>query len=206
MRSFLSGFLVICFGVFLLWTGTDGFRAFTAEGARRLAVLEQPRPLPAAALQDQDGRMLNLQDYKGQYLLVTFMYTRCAELCPILEANFKKIYQGIDEEHLGKQVSMLSISFDPEFDMPQMLKYYAGNFEADGESWKIARVPEQKVQEDLLEFFGVVVIPAGVGRFEHNGAFYIVDPDGRLIEILDYDKPELVLEKVKALLSDKTTS
>ncbi|MGI9304784.1 MAG: SCO family protein, partial [Gammaproteobacteria bacterium] len=70
MRSLLAGLVVVVLGGFVLWVGTDGFRALTAEEARRLAVRQSPRPLPAMSLQDQNGRDFSLADYHGRVVLV----------------------------------------------------------------------------------------------------------------------------------------
>lgn len=66
MRSILSVSLVFIVGISLLWSGTDGFRAFTSEGARRLAVQNVPRELPQIQLEDQNGKAFTLQEMKGR--------------------------------------------------------------------------------------------------------------------------------------------
>src|SRR5215472_18609027 len=71
-----------------LWQGTDGLRAFTTEGARRLSVIELPRPVPAVRLIDMRGRELTLADEIGRAVVVEFIYTTCSTICVALGESF----------------------------------------------------------------------------------------------------------------------
>jgi len=193
LRSVLIVTAVAIIGICVLWRSTDGFRAFTAESARRLAVLEHPLKVPQVQLQDQSGRPLSLEAYRGQWLLATFIYTRCGDVCPALETSFQQVYEGLPQERLGRDVSLLTISFDSVNDSVDALRHYTDYFQADGETWRMARVPDDGELKHLLKRFGVVVIPDNAGGFEHNAAIYLVDPGGKLVRIFDYDDPGRVL-------------
>lgn len=184
-------------GLFVIGRATDGFRAFTAESARRLSVLEHPFNVPQAQLQDQSGRGLTIESYRGRWLLATFVYTRCADVCPALETSFRQVYEGLPRERLGKDVSLLTISFDRENDTVEALRHYTAYFQADGEAWRMARVPDAAELDRLLKRFGVVVIPDRKGGFEHNAAIYLVNPEGKLVRIFDFDDPGQVLRYMK---------
>jgi protein SCO1 len=200
MRNTIAAILVILFGSSLLWFGTDGFHAYTAEGARRLAILEHPRDLPAAVLQDAGGKTFRLQDYRGKLVLVTFMYTGCADACPILETNFKQVYQSIAKQYLGKNVVLVSISFDPKRDTPKTLNEYAHMIGADGVNWRVARFAHPEEQKALLKSVEVVVIPNDTGGFEHNTGIYLINRTGRLAKIYDYNAPKQVVAEIQPLL------
>jgi protein SCO1 len=200
MRNTIAAILVILFGSSLLWFGTDGFRAYTAEGARRLAIQEHPRDLPAAVFQDSQGNTFQLQDYRGKLVLVTFMFTGCADACPILETNFKQVYQLIAKQYLGKDVVLLSISFDPKRDVPKVLNEYAHMIGADGVNWRVARFVHSEEQKAMLKRFEVVVIPNDTGGYEHNTGIYLIDRKGRLAKIYDYNAPRQVAEELQPLL------
>ncbi|KAB2337331.1 SCO family protein [Cytobacillus depressus] len=79
----------------------------------------------------------------------------------------------------------LSISFDPERDDPTVLNRYKDSFHSDGETWRMARIPDPAELISLLEKFGVIVIPDGTGNFTHNSAFYLVDRNGKLAQVFD---------------------
>lgn len=186
-RNFAAAVGVAVLGTATLWWGSDGFAAFTSEAARRLSVLENPRPLPAVALEDQDGRRFTLQDYRGRLLAVEFIYTRCETICYSLGTAFRQIREQVPAAALGREFALLSISFDPGHDAPARLRDYGRRFGADGGHWRIARPADADGLRALLAAFGVVVIPDAFGGFEHNAALHLVGRDGRLEEIRDLD-------------------
>ena len=188
--------LVTLLGVGVFWSGTDGFTAFTAETARRADVLRSPRSLPAAALEDQDGRRFSLQDYQGRLLAVEFIYTRCTTLCRSLGMAFRQVRERLPARALGGDVVLLSISFDAARDDPASLKAYGQAFGADGAHWRIARIHNPADVAPLLAAFGVVVIADGLGGFEHNAAIHLLGRDGRLAQISDIDQPVAFADRI----------
>ena len=197
MRSVLAGVAGLLLGTAALWLGTDGFQAFTAEGARRLAVAEKPRSLPPVRLQDSSGVAFGLEDYDGKLLLVTFIYTRCPDICTVMADSFERIYQALPSRMLERDIALLSISFDPRHDSPAELASYAERYEAGDPAWRFARVADPMELKVLLDTFGIVVIPDEYGGFEHNAAIHLLDRRGRLTRIFDYDAPGVVLNELE---------
>lgn len=188
-RSIAASVLVNLLGISVLWWCTDGFSAFTAETARRMEVLRSPRALPATLLEDQDGHLFRLQDYQGRLVAVEFIYTRCTTLCRSMGMAFRQIRDRVPAQVLQHDFSLLSISFDPERDDLSSLKAYGKTYGADGKHWRIARVNNAADLKPLLNAFGVVVIPDGLGGFEHNAAIQLVGRNGKLVQIVDIDDP-----------------
>jgi protein SCO1/2 len=200
LRSFAATALIALAGAGVLWSGTDGLTAFTAETARRADILRAPRALPAAVLQDQRGTLFRLDDYRGRLLAVEFIYTRCDSVCLSLGMAFKQIRERVPQHALGRDFSLLSISFDPERDTPARMQAYADVFGADGSHWRIARVPDDAELKALLEAFGIVVIDDERGGFEHNAAIHLVGRDGRLIAINDLDQVAPFIDSLGGLI------
>lgn len=194
MRGACAIIAVLLLGSAVLWQSTDGLRALTTESARRLAVEHAPRRLPDPLLEDQDGRDLRLSDYRGRLLLVQFIFTRCPTLCLALGDTFAQVAAALPRGRLGEDVALLSISFDPLYDRPERLTDFAGRYGADGADWRIARVADPSDLPQLLEAFGVVVIPDPVFGFQHNAAQHLVDRTGRLARIIDHDAPRVALQ------------
>ncbi len=188
--------LVTLLGLGVLWHSTDGFASFTAEAARRAEIIRTPRRLPAAVLEDQDGRPFSLQDYRGKLLAVEFIYTRCMTVCRTLGVAFRQIGEHVPPAMLGTRFALLSISFDTAHDDPARLKAYGDAYGADGRTWRIARVRRAADLKPLLDAFGIVVIPDGLGGFEHNAAIHLVDRDGRLAWISDIEQPVVFADRV----------
>ncbi len=199
-RSVIITTLVTFLGLGVFWWGTDGFRAFTAETARRLEVLSSPRPLPAVILEDQDGHTFTLQEYHGRLLAVDFIYTTCAGLCRSMSAISKQIHDSISPDALGRDFSLVSISFDPERDNPANLKQYSNDYGADGKNWRFARVKNATELASLLDAFGIIVIPDGIGGYEHNAALHLVGRDGRLKLIYDITEAALFVKEIEEQL------
>ncbi len=175
-------------GIGALYAGTDGFGAFTAEGARRLRVLREPRPVPDLALEDQSGRRFRLGDYRGRTVLVELVYTRCETLCRSLATAFRQIHRRVPPEALGRDVALLSVSFDPDRDDVPSLASYARLHGADGTGWRVVRPLDEGELERFLDALGVVVIPDGRGGYEHNAAIHLLDRNGHLVHIADLDE------------------
>ncbi|MFA9461288.1 SCO family protein [Thiohalorhabdus sp. Cl-TMA] len=198
MRAWLSAIGAAVLGTAALFWGTDGFRALTAETARRIAVSEHPRAVPDLRLQLQSGAEARLRDLRGELVVATFIYTRCTTMCPMLGLRMKRIRAALPEGAAGAEVHLLSLSFDPEHDTPDRLAAYAGRYGARPGHWWVAR--PRKGLEGILDTFGVVVLPDGRDGFRHNGAFYLIDRAGRLTGIYPDDKPQRVAAAVEARL------
>lgn len=114
--------------------------------------------------------------------------------------NMAQVYDLVPQEFIGEDISFLSISFDPTVDDPETLDKYKGYFNSDGETWRMARIPDQKELDGLLDEFGVIVIPDGYGDYAHNAAFYLVDANGKLVDVMDYQDIEGTAEKITNIL------
>ncbi|WP_258000471.1 SCO family protein [Bacillus sp. Marseille-P3661] len=198
--SLLLNMCITVIGTALLFFGTNHFQAFTAEQARRIDILNHTPQLENVTFEDSKGVFTTLGDYKGKYIIATFVYTSCGDICPIVESNLQEIYLSLPEHILGEIIQILSISFDPDRDTPHHLEHYRQLFKADGQSWKMVRIPDRQELRVLLEQTGVVVIPTETG-YEHNAAFYLINPEGQLIRIFNYDAPEKITKEVKQMLS-----
>jgi protein SCO1/2 len=188
-RTLVASLLVAVAGVTTLTLATDGWRAFTAEAARRLHVAEHPSAVPEVRLEDQDGRRFRLSDLRPGPVLIDFIYTSCPTLCSTLGSSFQRLQARLRDLD-GTALHLVSISFDTARDDPARLAAYAARFEGDPRYWTLARVDDPADLAPLLEAFGVKVIPDSLFGFEHNAAIHLVDRRGRLSRIVDYDAPE----------------
>ncbi len=166
---------------------TEGFQVWTAEGARRLAVIAHPVPTPVALLAGPGMAGLDLRQVltsPNQVTLVSFVYTRCNSVCLSLGSGFQQLQRQIIKHRLSG-VRLLSISFDPAHDDATQLQQYAQRWAADARHWRFATVPDRQALQRLLQDFQVVVVPDRQGGFEHNAALLVIDEHGRLVRIFD---------------------
>lgn len=195
--------IVLCFGAVLFYVGTDGFQAYTAENARTNRLIEAKPSFPDVTLEDSQERVYPFSEFAGKYVMLTFIYTACTDVCPQLERNLSEVYDQIPEKYIGEEIVFLSISFDPIRDTPEVLETYGDYFESDGETWRMARIPDQQALDTLLNEFGVIVIPDGEGNFVHNSAFYLVNKRGDLVDVMDDNKIDDAAKKVISMLENE---
>ncbi|ONK22346.1 hypothetical protein BLX87_16675 [Bacillus sp. VT-16-64] len=117
--------------------------------------------------------------------------------------NLFNVYDQVPEKYIGEDIVFLSISFDPERDDVETLAKYRRLFGSDGETWRMARVPNAEELHSLLDEFGVIVIPDNQGNFTHNSAFYLVNPQGKLVDVMDYQKVDEAASKLMSILENE---
>lgn len=190
--------LVLALGIGAIYRVTDGFRIVTSEESRRLSIAQRPRPIPDIAIRFENGRAASLAQVlraDGRTTVVNFIYTRCNAVCSVMGTEFQQLQQALVANGLAHRVRLLSISFDPR-DTPEQLARYAHSMHAQPDVWQFASVPDARERQAVLTAFGIMVIPAPLGEFEHNAAYHLVTPDALLSHIVDYGQPDALLALV----------
>jgi len=88
------------------------------------AELAPPKTAPPIALHDADGTPVTLAAQRGRYVLVTFIYTHCPDVCPLITQNLNAALRAIGPSG-RKRVRVLAVSVDPAGDTPRAVKAYA---------------------------------------------------------------------------------
>lgn len=180
---------------------TQDFEVWTAEGARRLTVIEQPVAAPKATLAGPGLNDTDLHEWltgTGRATIVDFVYTRCPTVCTTLGSGFQQLQQSLAKSP-ADGVKLLSISFDPAHDDASSLQRYAALWRAEPNRWGIATVRDADQLQGLLRAFQVVVIDDGRRGFEHNAALLVVDGRGRLVRIFDDTELDLALNYARSI-------
>jgi len=127
------------------------------------------------------GQPVSLGDFAGQALAITFFYTRCPlpDYCPRLSKNFQAASRKL-EALPGAPTNwhFISISFDPEFDSPEVLKAYGEFYQYDSAHWSFLTGPKDKIRE--LGMRAGVTMQNRDGLIDHNFRTLIIDASGRL--------------------------
>lgn len=155
---------------------------------RTMSVLEPGARVPEVPLVDESGAARSLGEWRGRALAVTFTYSRCPlpDFCPRMDRQFAAAQRVVlSESGLRDRVALLSISFDPQFDTPQVLAAHAREAGADPRVWRFL-TGERAAVERLAEGFGVSIFREGAapGDITHNIRTAVVKPDGTLSTIL----------------------
>jgi protein SCO1/2 len=146
-----------------------------ASAAERLPELG---PAPAFALMSQDKRPVNLIGLRGKIVVVTFLFTACPDICPVLTQKLVEVQNALGPE-FGAKVAFVAITLDPEHDTPEVLKGYAQAFEADLAGWSFLTGPVAVVR-DVVKRYGVFAAKNSEGFVDHNLVTSIVDARGVL--------------------------
>lgn len=190
---------------------THDFQVWTAEGARRLEVALHPVAPSAVKLSLATGMNQQLDALLADgrtATIVDFVYTRCTTVCLSLGSTFQQMQAAILAENpAGTEapVRLLSISFDAAHDTPPNLQRYAVGMNADPRIWRFASPRDPDDLARLLTPYQVVVIPDGLGGFEHNAALLVMDPTGRLMRIFDYAEADLALAYARSISAGADT-
>jgi protein SCO1/2 len=167
-------------------------------------------PLLDAPFTNELGQVVSLADFHGQALAITFFYTRCPlpDYCPRLSKNFSQASQLLAAKTgLPGNWHFLSITFDPEFDSPALLKGYAQTYDYDPAHWSFL-TGSPKVIAELARQSGVQY-QLDAGTYNHNFRTLIIDTDGHLQMVFPTggNLSELIArEMVKALTVTNTVS
>ncbi len=200
LRALLVSLVFALAGAVVFGAATNGFQAFTTETARRLAVQRHPVDMPAVDLQTQSGAWLGLAGLRDKWLLIDFIYTRCPTYCVALGSEFAQLQDQLAEPIAQHKLQLLSISFDPVHDTPAELTAYLQRSNDRGSGWLAARPLSPTGLARIKRAFGLTVIDDGFGGYTHNVAIHLVDPRGRLVEILDSGDPASVARAVRQRL------
>jgi protein SCO1/2 len=151
------------------------------RGPRRLAI---GQAIPDFTLTDQQGRALHFRQFAGKVVAINFVYTRCAlpEYCVRSTNNFGVIQKQF-QKRLGKDLVLLTVTFDPVHDRPEILRNYANTWKADPENWRFLTGAVGDVQR-VCDLFGVNYVP-DEGLFVHSLHSAIVGRDGKLVANLE---------------------
>jgi protein SCO1 len=169
--------------------------------------------VPNFAFLNQSNKVIDLSQFRGKVLLVTFIYTRCplAAYCPRMSRNFAEINKALAaESDLYKKTHLLSVSFDPSYDTPSVLRSYGGAYTGNYTRetfahWDFA-APLQKELPQVLKFFLVGVTPGENHTLTHSLSTIVITPDGKIYKWYPTNDwtPRQLLADVQQLVKKST--
>lgn len=191
--------VIVVGGFATLSWATDGWTAWTAEAARRRAVLTDPRPLANVVVQRESGERTSLHAFDQPILVIDFIFTRCPTVCLAMGYEFRQIQSRLASMNHHRGVQLLSVSFDHDNDGPPQLSAYLDRFAAERSTWSALRVEDKEALNELLDSLGVVVLPEPTLGFVHNAALYLVK-DHAVIGIYDVDDRNALMARLLTLI------
>jgi protein SCO1 len=156
----------------------------SGEKTKKPAELKAADTIPDFALIDQDGQRVTLSQFAEKVAAITFIYTRCPlpNFCFRMSNNFGVLHKRFADQ-MGKELVLLSVTFDPEHDRPDVLKDYARTWTAKSDGWYFLTGPTPDVQKVCWEFG--MNFWQDEGLMTHSLRTIVVNRDGRIAVILD---------------------
>ena len=154
-------------------------------------------------LVDTYGRLVRAADFRGRWLIVSFGYTFCPDLCP---TTLNEIAEAATElGPLASRVQPIFISIDPERDTPQVLREYAASF--DERILALTGTPEQLARTTTdfgIVFFKVPGVDGKDCTFAHSAFLSLVGPEGGLVARFSTDERSVAIgSALKALIKSE---
>ncbi|HEU5115187.1 MAG TPA: SCO family protein [Isosphaeraceae bacterium] len=147
-------------------------------------VLEPGQKVPDFSMTTQSGETLALSDLRGKTVVLTFVYTRCPlpEYCPLMDKKFAEIARRVAlRGDRARDVRLLSVSFDPEHDTPDVLEKHAAVVGARPPLWRFAVAAHDELRK-VAEPLGLMYAPMS-NEIAHSLSTAVIGPDGRLIRL-----------------------
>ena len=161
--------------------------------------------VPDFTLVNQDGKDIRLSTFNGKALLLTFIYTRCPipEYCDLMSNNFAKVDHQLQQNpDVYAKTHLLSITIDPEYDTPKVLRSYGSahteRYEAETfDHWDFATGTKDQIK-GIAQFFGLRYFQAS-DQIVHSLRTAIISPDRKVIKIYRDNewKPEEVASELQ---------
>jgi len=155
--------------------------------------------MPVFELVDQTGAVVKSEALRGRVLVVSFVFTTCAEACPLITAQLARTQSRVRSEKLDARVRFVSITLDPATDRPDVLRRYAHAHGLDLASWQFLTGAADDVGR-VVRAFGLSATARE--RIVHGSLVVLVDGKGRIAERrtdLELD-PDRLLGSLRKLL------
>ncbi len=167
----------------------------------------QPYPAPEFTLTDQFGRQTALSDFGVKVVVMSFVYTNCPTVCPIITANFVSAARMLGED-ASKEVVFIGITVDPERDKPEVLRKYVDDKGLKGRMYFLTG--KRSELEKVWNYYNVFVNrseadASGNYTIDHTAIVYVLDRKGRLRILypgIDW-YPKFLVQDVEKLLREE---
>ena len=145
-------------------------------------------PIPPFALTDQNNQPFPTEKLYGKPAIVDFIFTRCPSICPTLTMSVRSLQEKIPAE----QANFISITVDPDYDTPEVLKSYAEKYNADLASWSFLTGEPNHIRDTIRNFQQALEVgapdEAGIPDIKHSQKLLLVDATGKIRGFFDSDE------------------
>jgi protein SCO1/2 len=143
----------------------------------RLAGHATPDPMraPGLALRDQDGRLVRLSAERGRVVLLTFLYTGCTDVCPLIASQLSTAVRSLPPRERDR-VRVLAVSVDPHGDTPAAVRMFIRRRRLVPQFRYLTGTKAQLAP--VWQSWNVLVYARNLERFEHSAFIWLIDRRG----------------------------
>jgi protein SCO1/2 len=126
---------------------------------------------------DRNGENVRFDKFEGRNVLLSFGFTHCAHICPMIAANMARVLTATDKDAVG-----IFISVDTERDTPEVTDNYAGRF---GDGMIGLSGSYEQVSAAAKNFNVTFVVTKSEDNYtvQHTPNIFLIGPDGRVIDV-----------------------
>jgi protein SCO1/2 len=186
-----------------LFAATDPQDGYDADSAVATSQAAIGQPLDDFLLYDQQGRPVNLSQYREKPLLISMIFTSCHHVCPAITRHLATAVEAAREALGADSFQVLTVGFDTAVDTPDAMRTFAKKQGVDDPNWAFLSGSEEIVN-GLVENIGFVYFPSPRG-FDHINQVTVVDREGKVYRQIygaEFDLPWLV-EPLKELVYNR---
>jgi protein SCO1/2 len=176
--AFLVFVLAVVMG-YSIWRGSE---------RRDVSQLPVIRAVPDFTLTDQDGKTVTKEDLRGKIWIADFIFTRCQGPCPLMTARMLEMQRALVK---APEIKLVSVTVDPAYDTPEVLKAYAAANKADPQRWKFLTGDKAVIEKLVTEGF-MQHLAEENGEPVHGTMFLVVDGNGMVRSARMLEDPELI--------------
>ena len=144
-------------------------------------------------LTNQNADPMTLAQHKGKKLLVNFIYTSCATVCPVQTALLNNFYQQLSSIE-QKNLQLLSISIDPETDQPAQLTQFMNKMHIETKNWDFL-TGDRILIKRIANRFNTIAIRQSDGELDHWVGLHLISPEGKPVKT--YSGLELDIDEIR---------
>ncbi len=183
--------------------GSSGQHHATPAPSSRMARTQVATEATDLVLTDQDGRRFALRDLRGKAVLMSFIYTSCPDVCPVMFNVVTEVQRRVQAERRGDVVSIF-VTTDPEVDSPQVMKTFALRRGADLATTTMLTGNPDEVRA-AWSAFGVKVNRRARGLVDHSPLTVLIDPRGiiRYRYLSGFPDADIVAADVRNVLKSR---
>jgi protein SCO1 len=204
IRTLSTALVLVAVAVGAIGCGNSGSSSTTTDASFAGLPAKPQSAVPPLKLDNSLGQPVNIDDYRGKAVLVTFIYDHCPDVCPIIVGNLHTAQNEMTSAE-RRQLQIIAVSVDPKGDTPKTVKAFLAEHQMTGRmQYLIGSRPQlENVWHDWS-----IVSKSDPGRknpdaVEHSALIYGISGNGKMTTVYPANfTPKQIVHDVPLLASD----